>query len=234
MPSRVAVITPYYKEELSILRACHESVLAQTFPCLHVLIADGEPLLEVDAWQAHHIKLPFNHNDIGSTPRLIGSYHAIGLGVDAVSFLDADNWYSPDHIGSMMNAMDSEKLAFVTSSRMLHRLDGTTMAPCPITDPVKFIDTNCMLFGRQAFHLLHHWALMPKYGHLIGDRIILHHLNQSHLAKRHLDNPTVGYRCKREGLYKHFNEAIPHGVLPRPNYESSFKRWVEDGNPPLP
>ena len=34
-----------------------------------------------------------DHGDIGSTPRLIGSYHAIGLGVDAVAFLDADNWY---------------------------------------------------------------------------------------------------------------------------------------------
>ena len=142
---RVAVITPYYKEPLQVLRQCHESVLAQSEPCLHVLVADGHPRPRINRWQAEHVRLPRSHGDIGSTPRLIGSYHAIGLGVDAVAFLDADNWYRPDHIANLVTAMDEHQADFVSSSRTLCRLDGSVMGACPLTDPA-FIDTNAMLF----------------------------------------------------------------------------------------
>lgn len=230
---RVAVVTPYYREEPSVLRQCHESVLAQTYPCLHVLVADGEPLQDIYSWAAHHVVLPASHGDIGSTPRLIGSLHAIGLGVDAVAFLDADNWYAPDHIADLVDARERERAGFVSSSRLLCRLDGTPMAPCPLTDPDHFIDTNCMLFGREAFHLLHHWVLMPDYGHLIGDRIMLHHVRQSGVARAHVPNPSVFYRCGKEGLYRQLGEPVPVGVSPRPDYERSFQLWLADGFPPL-
>ncbi len=230
---RVAVITPYYKEKTQLLAACHQSVLRQTHACLHVLVADGFPQPEVDLWQAHHIRLPVSHADIGSTPRLIGSYHAIGLGVDAVTFLDADNWYEPDHIESMLDACRSHNASIVTSGRMLCRLDGSKMGPCPLTDPNRFIDTNCMLFAREAFHLLHHWVLMPDYGHLIGDRIILHHIKKSNLPRIHRSSPLVNYRCAKEGLYRQLGEPVPDGVVSRPNYEASFHRWIADGNEPL-
>ena len=172
---RVAVITPYYKESRAVLEQCHRSVQAQSVPCLHVLVADGHPRAAINRWDAHHVRLPRSHGDIGSTPRLIGSYHAIGLGVDAVAFLDADNWYGPDHIATLLEAMDRDQAGFVSSSRTLCRLDGSVMGPCPLSDPERFIDTNAMLFGRAAFPLLHQWVLMPDYGHLIGDRIMLHH-----------------------------------------------------------
>ena len=106
---RVAVITPYYKEPLAQLRQCHESVRAQSVPCLHVLVADGHRRRRINHWQAEHVRLPRSHGDIGSTPRLIGSYHAIGLGVDAVAFLDADNWYGPDHIANLLAEMDQHQ-----------------------------------------------------------------------------------------------------------------------------
>lgn len=230
---RVAVITPYHREDPSLLRQCHQSVLAQSFACLHVLVADGHPMVEVDGWDAHHVILPVGHGDIGSTPRLIGAFHAIGLGVEAVAFLDADNWYAPHHIAGLMDARQAHKAAFVSSGRMLCRLDGSPMAPCPLTDPQRFIDTNCMLFGREAFALLHHWVLMPDYGHLIGDRIMLHHVRRSGLTHCHVPGPSVHYRCNKEGLYRQLGEAIPPGVQPRPDYAASFRRWIADGNPPL-
>jgi len=230
---RVAVVTPYFKEDIQILSACHQSVLHQILPCLHVLVADGFPRSEVDGWNAHHITLPVSHADIGSTPRLIGSYHAIGLGVDAVAFLDADNSYDPYHIASMIDACKSHDASIVSTGRMLCRLDGSLMAPCPLTDPNCFIDTNCMLFARAAFHLLHHWVLMPDYGHLIGDRIMLHHIRKSGLKHVHLPTPSVNYRCGKEGLYRLLGEPAPQGVAPRPNYEASFQRWIEDGHESL-
>jgi len=232
LPS-VAVITPYYGEDLNTLATCHASVRAQTFPCLHVLVADGRPQPTLDSWDVHHVALPVSHHDIGSTPRLIGSFHAIGLGVDAVAFLDADNWYAPDHIEGLMDARRQQGAAYVSSSRMLWSMEGVRMAPCPLINPVRFIDTNCMLFGREAFPLLHHWVLMPDYGHLIGDRIIHHLVRESGLPLAHVDAPTVNYRCSKEGLYKLLGLPVPAGVLPRPDYEASFERWVEDGHPPL-
>lgn len=230
---RVAVITPYYKESIDTLRRCHESVRNQTYDCFHVIVADGHPNTEIDCWQSHHVVLPVSHNDIGSTPRLVGSYHAIGLGVDAVAFLDADNWYSPNHISGLMEAKQTNGAAFVSSGRMLWSLDGYSMGECPLIDPLKFIDSNCMLFGREAFGLLHQWVLMPSYGHLIGDRIIYHHVLQSGLVRVHVPRPTVNYLCGKEGLYKLMNQPIPASCSRRPDYESSFKQWAQDGNPPL-
>lgn len=230
---RVAVITPYYKEPLHVLRQCHESVITQTEACLHVLVADGHPQPEVNRWQAEHVQLPRSHGDIGSTARLIGSYHAIGLGVDAVAFLDADNWYRIDHIANLLRAVDQQQADFASSSRTLCRLDGTVMGPCPLTDPNLFIDTNTMLFGRGAFQLLHKWVLMPPYGHLIGDRIMLHHVKQAGIRQQHVAEHSVFYRCSKEGLYRLMKETIPTGVEKKPDYEASFRAWEADGHPPL-
>jgi hypothetical protein len=230
---RVAVITPYYKEPLAQLRQCHDSVLAQSEPCLHVLVADGHRRRRINHWSAEHVRLPRSHGDIGSTPRLIGSYHAIGLGVDAVAFLDGDNWYRPDHIASLLAEMDQHQADFVSSSRTLCRLDGTVMGPCPLTDPERFIDTNAMLFGRGSFHQLHQWVLMPPYGHLIGDRIMLHHLKNAGVKRQHLNQGSVFYRCAKAGIYRQMKEPIPEGVQPRPDYETSFRQWESDGQPPL-
>ena len=230
---RVAVVTPYYKENIDLLRRCHQSVQNQTIRCLHILVADGKPIKCVNTWDIHHIQLPCSHNDIGSTPRLIGSYHAIGLGIEAITFLDADNWLREDHIELMYQKLDLEQADFVSSTRTLCRLDGSEMGPCPLTDPNKFIDTNCMMLGKAAFPVLHHWSLMPSYGHLIGDRIMLHHIKQAGIKRTHINTPSVFYRCGKAGLYHHMKESVPQGVAPRPDYETSFQQWIADGNPPL-
>src|SRR3990172_6396080 len=97
-PMRVAVITPYYKAREDWLTRCHESVRAQTHPATHILVADGTPESYVDGWEAQHIVLMKNHGDFGDTPRAVGSVSAIGQGFDAIAYLDADNWYAPEHI----------------------------------------------------------------------------------------------------------------------------------------
>jgi hypothetical protein len=80
--------------------------MRQSHACLHVIVADGFPREEVVRWPADHVILPREHSDIGSTPRLIGCYHAIGLGYDAVAFLDADNWYRDDHVAALVRLCD--------------------------------------------------------------------------------------------------------------------------------
>jgi hypothetical protein len=230
---RVAVITPYCRESLEMIRQCHDSVARQVHPCLHVMVADGFPLRELDGWPVDHVVLPRAHGDVGSTPRLVGCWHAIGLGVDAVAFLDADNWYDPDHVASLARLHDESGAPFLASSRMLCRLDGSVMGPCPNVNPETFIDTNCMMMTRGAFPVLSEWGLMAAYGHLIGDRIMLHHVRRAGVKRAFSGRPTVFYRCGKEGLYRQLNEPVPPGVEPRPDYERAFRLWVEDGNPPL-
>jgi len=90
-----------------------------------------------------------------------------------------------------------------------------------------------MLFAKEAFPLLHHWVLMPDYGHQISDRIMFHHVRKSGIKCQHLDAHTVFYRCGKPGLYRQMGEEPPPGVAARPDYEAIFQRWIEDGNPPL-
>lgn len=230
---KVAVITPYYKESIDYLRKCHESVINQTYECTHVMVADGFPNPEIDNWKCDHIILPKPHNDVGSTPRLIGSYYAIGLGFDAIAYLDADNWYGIDHIMSLINLHKTTGASFLSSSRFLCRLDGSIMAKCNQTNPDKFIDTSCMMFTRNSFNLLDNWVLMPDYAHPISDRVMLFWIIKSEIIRAHTFSQTVYYRCSKAGVYLSLGEKIPDGVMPIPNYEYMFRRWVEDGHTPI-
>src|SRR4051794_26673695 len=102
---KIAVVTPYYKESPAVLRQCHESVLRQSYACRHILVSDGYPAPYFDdAKDAIHIKLPQAHGDNGNTPRAMGGVLADRQGFDAVAYLDADNWYEPNHIESMVAA----------------------------------------------------------------------------------------------------------------------------------
>ena len=109
-----------------------------------MLVADGYPQSCLDAWPVDHLRLPTPHNDIGSTPRLIGAVHAIGLGADLICFLDADNWYATDHVAAVVACVAETGAAFVSCGRHLHDLGGRYLAECPNIDPERFVDTNCM------------------------------------------------------------------------------------------
>src|SRR5258705_8390414 len=99
---RVAVVTPYFRVPDAWLSQCHRSVAAQQYPCTHILIADGEPQDIVAEFAAEHILLEQAHADYGDTPRMIGSQAAVSRGFDAIAYLDADNWYYPTHIASLI------------------------------------------------------------------------------------------------------------------------------------
>ena len=230
---RVAVITPYYKESKARLKTCHDSVTAQSYPCRHVLVADGHPKSLLNNWELDHVRLPHSHHDIGSTPRLIGAVHAIGLGVDVITFLDADNWYAPDHVAAVVKCIQSTNVAFVSTSRTLHDPSGLFLADCPNTHPDRFIDTNCMAFAEPAFGLLMRWVLMPSYAHVIGDRVMLQYIRESGLRRQHLNTHSVGYRCGKAGIYRQLGLPVPPGVEEPPDYASALAQWKADGHPSL-
>ncbi len=216
-----------------MLRQAHDSVRAQTYPCRHLLVSDGRPKPEVDGWDAEHLVLSRSTGDYGRTPTFVGAAAAAFQGFDLIAILDSDNWYREDHIEILADLHRRTGVAFLSSGRMLCRLDGTVMAPCALTDPERFIDTSCMAFARAAFPLLTYAVTMPAYADDISDRAMLHHVKASGVARAHTDERTVFYRCGKAGIYELLGEPVPPGVVPAPDYKRQFDRWAADGHPPL-
>jgi len=84
---KIAVVTPYYKENDDVLRQCHLSVVRQSYPCTHILVADGHPKSQFDNEpRTMHITLPQANGDVGNTARAIGGILADAYGFDAVAY----------------------------------------------------------------------------------------------------------------------------------------------------
>lgn len=190
---RVAVITPYYKEDLNTLARCHKSVVNQTHKDVtHFMVADGFPRDYVDTWECEHIKLP-NCADTGDTPRVVGYAVASARGFDAICFLDADCWLEPQHISEMVDIMKSSNCAVVTCPRNLYHVDGTFMAVDKESDGRAFNDTNCYLIHRNAYMLIHAWIQKPVGEGLIGDRYFWFEVCKSGVPMARAIKPTVNY-----------------------------------------
>jgi hypothetical protein len=209
---KVAVITPYYKTPDEWLLECHQSVKAQTHPCTHVLIADGYPQAVVDTLDAQHLCLPVNIGDYGDTPRGLGSVLAISQGFDAIAYLDADNWYSPEHIATMVALHEKSGAAVITAARNLHRLDGTLLGCCRETNGENFVDTSCYFLTRVAFPVVPVWWMMESWMHAIDDRVVLTRIRQAGLTQAHSPLPTVAYRTAFKFHYERFGETPPPGT----------------------
>ena len=207
---RVAVITPYFRESDAVLRQCLESVAAQAHECTHILVADGFPREAVAGRIAEHFILPQPHADNGCVARCVGALSAASRGFDAVAFLDADNWYRPDHIASLVDLQRSTGAAVCTSGRSLHRTDGSLlMASCIETDGKAFADTSTMLFHGAAFHLLSLWAEMPREVGAICDRIMWRAVIARNLARAHTHLPTLAFRTRYRTHYARAGELPP-------------------------
>ncbi|HEY8383115.1 MAG TPA: glycosyltransferase family A protein [Microvirga sp.] len=206
---RIAVITAYCRETLGQLERCHASVRGQMLHCDHFLVSDGYPRPEVDGWTCRHLKIP-NHNDFGDTPRIVGAASAIGLGYDAVAFLDADNWYEPQHLLTLVMLQRRTGAHVVTAGRMLRRAqDGSLLGPCRESDGESFNDTNCYLITRPAFGILRAWAFLDKATAAVGDRIFWHAVKEHGIPRAHSPQPTVNYVTNFASHYVQHGEAPP-------------------------
>jgi glycosyltransferase involved in cell wall biosynthesis len=230
---RVAVVTPTHRTPTHWLRQCADSVAAQSHRCLHIVVADGAPASGLEASSALQVVLPENCGDFGDTPRAVGSFYPAGLGCDAVAYLDADNWYDPDHIASLVALQGESGAAIVTSRRRLHRLDGSYMAECTGSDGEQFSDTNCLLLWRPAFRLFAVWALMPRSLHALDDRVIWLNALKSGLPRAHTGRATVAYRAGHAGFYAGVGETPPAEASDSPAIASALAQWRAKGYPEL-
>ena len=209
---KVAVITPYHQID-DELTQCIESVQQQDHgDVVHILIADGCPSVDHTGYDnVLVIPLPRNIADYGDTPRSIGTAYAASLNVDAVCYLDSDNWYEADHISSLVGLAKSSGQPLLTSRRNLCHVNGKKMAVCTISDGLSFSDTNCLFVTRKLFRQAASWWDMPEDLHAIGDRIIWDRLLHSAPGLASTNKATINYRTRFIFHYKQAGEDIPEG-----------------------
>jgi glycosyltransferase involved in cell wall biosynthesis len=211
-PLRVAVITPYYDEPLEVLRQAHESVMQQTHPCTHFLIADGHPNDHVRQWTAEHTVLARAHADNGNTPRAIGSICAASEGFDAIAYLDADNWFHPTHVARMVELHQRTGAPVCTATRSIHRHDGSLMyVDRDESDGKDMVDTSCLFLARGAFRALPLWAMIPRHLAPVCDRVFWKSLRTHGYATAHCDEATVAFRTRYAVHYANVGEVPPEG-----------------------
>jgi hypothetical protein len=223
---RIAVITPYYRESLEVLRHCHDSVRTQTHACTHFMIADGHPQADVSGWKAQHLILPHSHDDNGNTPRAIGSLSAMNQGFDAIAYLDADNWYYPNHIDEMVRLQRQMGASVCTATRSLHRLDRSLMyidkREC---DGKKHVDTSSLFLTSGAYRMLPLWAMMPKQLGPICDNIFWQAICARRIATAHHPEPTVAFQTQYAAHYKDIGEQAPEGTKSNEDSTGRASRW---------
>ena len=206
---KIAVVTPYFRPPLDWLHQCHRSVKEQSHPCTHILVADGEPLDTVDKFDALHIKSIGPNQDVGNTARGIGSIAAIRQGFDAICYLDADNWYRPDHVAKMVALHRQSRAAVCASARTLHHVDGTVLGLCSENDGENFVDTNCMFLTEEAFPVVSVWHMVDRRLDPIGDRVVWFQIRQLGLTTAYSGEPSVCYRTNYREHYERFNATPP-------------------------
>ena len=160
----------------------------------------------------HSIELPFAHNDGGNTPRVLASISAFTSGYEAVAFLDADNWYYPDHIERMVALRDRTGAAICSASRSMHRPDGSYMFDDVKNDGRAHVDTNCLFLTREAMPLLVRWSMIAPELRTILDTVYWQTVRVSGLSYAHDPKPSVAYRTTYENDFRRLGEPLPKGV----------------------
>jgi glycosyltransferase involved in cell wall biosynthesis len=224
---RVAVVTPYFRESDDVLRQCLDSVSVQSYPVTHILVADGFPKDWASQLVSHHIVLPGSgHGDNGNLARAIGAAIAVSEGYDAIALIDADNWYQPDHISSLLAVHKQTGAAICTSARSLHRLDGSSLAVHDReSDGINFTDTSCLLYLRQAFGLLPLWGQMPRQFGPICDRIVWAAIQSRKVKVAHSGLPTMAFRTCYCNHYKAAGEIPPPNCKAPSEIEQLAASW---------
>jgi hypothetical protein len=204
-----AIITAYYKEDRSVLERCVRGVKSQSVFSDHFLVSDGFPQSWLDDSHVRHIKLGKAHKDAGNTPRGLGALLAVSEGYTGIGFLDADNWYDPNHVEECCRASEGldSPVDIVFAKRRMFLANGVLInAP----EQIDHVDTRCCWFLPGSFHLLHYWTIMPRgIGEAFGDRIFYNMIKVSSLKVGQTNEVTVNYTSNWEDDYRRLGFVPP-------------------------
>lgn len=225
MKMKVAIVTPFHSEPLLQLAQCVRTVGQQEqglehFELEHILVSDGgDVALAVEAMKCSGlptqkyprvISLPVAHRDFGNCARAAGALDAVSRGFDAIGFLDADNWLDLSHVERMVALHNTSGAPICTATRLICRVDGSTMYQDKESNGETHVDTNCLFIMRAAFWLLPFWAFVPTSMSAVGDRVFWSMIkNSPQLERAHCRRSTVHYRTRYAVHYRALNEEPP-------------------------
>jgi hypothetical protein len=173
------------------------------------MVADGFAAAEIDSWESTvHIKIP-NHADYGDTPRGVGAASAAASGFDAICFLDADNWYEPNHVETMRTIAGKTGAQVVTAVRRIFAADGRMLGVCNESNGVDFNDTNCYFLTRTAFPACAAWLFKDSSESIVGDKVFWNAVQNGGYVRVHSTLPTVNYVTTLAFHYEMFGETPP-------------------------
>jgi hypothetical protein len=177
------------------------------------MVADGRPNPDVNGWAVEHIVLPRSHKDYGNTPRSLGSISALNLGYDAVAFLDADNWFAPDHVESLVAACRNTGAPVSISERVIVVGSGQEL-PEDLTEgsAAAHIDTSTLLVTAGAAFLLPVWAMMDRSLTVVGDRVFAGVMQIKRVPIARTGRRTLFYHSDWASDYEALGLPVPAGA----------------------
>jgi hypothetical protein len=140
--------------------------------------------------------------------------------------LDADNWYHPGHLSSLLQRFRQSAAPVCTSLRTFHLPDGTAL---PVSDPdenlLEHVDTSCYLIHRWAFGLTTLWSRMPRQVSPICDRIFYSAILKERYALASTRERSVAFRTLYTPHYMAAGLKPPPDAKPPELLEPSYA-WL--------
>lgn len=205
--------------------------MKQTVSCTHILVSDGHPNPEIDQWEARHIKLPYAHGDYGDMAKSVGAMEAYVQGYDGIAFLDADNWFRPEHMEKAVERHLESDADVVVTYRFFCDPNEKPLAQDLNTDGIEFADTNCMIFFGEGRKVACDWFKIPPWAHCICDRVIWSWVKKQGLKISPSKDCTVCYSLAYEGVYNLLQIPAPPEALEKnnaPDISRALSRWRDE------
>ena len=215
-----AVITPYHQETLEILERCHRSVCSQTAKVTHI---------HGGRWQQQGRHRSMGWPTSGSvatrpqelwkyTPGL-GALMAASQGYEPIFFLDADNWFKPNHVELALELHHNDpSIDVVISRRNIVLDDGSILHEAPEDVEQLFADTSTLCLFKRAYRSLSLWTLMPNGLAPICDRVIYQCLKALPLKLHWHSEKTLMFESHYANHYQ-LAGKVPKTPVHDPNWE---------------
>ena len=193
---RVSIVTTVF-DRVECLERCLRSVNALAYRDIEQIVVSDAPGPDVvaaiaSAVRAHdrgHLRyynLTRRHNNWGIAPAEVGLRRSRG---DFVCFLSDDNGYTPDHVGTLVKALDRDRtLGFVYSSC---RYAGRLVLSHPVPAAAR-IDLGQPMFRRELFAQFFDNRL--PFDMMAWDWALIHALVDKGVRWQHINVPSFIFR----------------------------------------
>jgi glycosyltransferase involved in cell wall biosynthesis len=218
------VITPTTGKDT--LKDAVNSVIDQTIPTEHFLVADGLEATKNEYFysSAKRMVLPENIGGNGWYGHRVYAAMPLMVNADYILFLDEDNWFEPNHVETMINKIKSKDLMWSYSLRRIVDERGQYVCdddceslgryPAFYDHLLNFVDTNCYCFKREYLVNIAH----AFYGQWGADRQFYKAAASALPAFGCTGEATVNYRAPERllGMFAEGNAAMKkaYGDLP--------------------